>query len=119
MLLYPLDTVKTRIQAEQKERKEEVIRGGLFRRSISSREPLLLSKKKKPFLFQFYESIHRDGVLQLFNGVKPKFYHALTSSFVYFFAFSGLKRKVEERNPNQKISIGMSLIVATTAAAMV
>jgi len=118
MLLYPLDTVKTRIQAEQTERKEEVVRGGLFRRSISSREPLLLSKKKKPFLFQFYESIHRDGVLQLFNGVKPKFYHALTSSFVYFFAFSGLKRKVEERNPNQKISIGMSLIVATTAAAM-
>ena len=108
MLLYPLDTVKTRIQAEQK--KEEVKQSGvgLFRRSISGP---LLPPQKKPFLYQFYESVHRDGLLQLFSGVKPKFYHSMISSFVYFFAFSGLKRKVEERNPNQKISVGMSLLV--------
>ena len=113
MLLYPLDTVKTRIQAEQK--KEEVKQSGvgLFRRSISGP---LLPPQKKPFLYQFYESVHRDGLLQLFSGVKPKFYHSMISSFVYFFAFSGLKRKVEERNPNQKISVGMSLLVATLAA---
>lgn len=119
MLLYPLDTVKTRIQAEQKQEEEagNFRGGGLFRRSMSG--PLLPKKTNNaaPFLYQFYESVHRDGLLQLFNGVRPKFYHSMMSSFVYFFAFSGLKRKVEERNPHQKISIGMSLLVATLAAA--
>ena len=128
-----MDTVKTRIQAEDKTAKNQERekqqrqqqQGGLFRRSFTGSTMISLQQQQqqqqvlanKPFLYLFYESVKSEGLLELFAGLEPKMFHAFLSSFAYFLTFSGLKRKVERDSGGKKISVTMSLVISTIAAA--
>ena len=115
MLLYPLDTVKTRIKPSKKGGSQTIGRWSL-----------------SPLHFRTFTTTPKEAVLVPVLRVGPSRWFTSTLQrrqakvlplndiiVRVFFAFSGLKRKVEERNPNQKISVGMSLLVAALAAASV
>ena len=89
---YPLDTVKTRIQATVgKER-----------------------ARRKTWLEVFSELVEKEGPLALFAGVGAKGVQSWTSSFIYFLAFSSLRRAWEART-GSKIGMRDNLVVAAMA----
>lgn len=58
--------------------------------------------------------MQKEGVSALFAGVGAKGVHSWTSSFLYFLAFSSLKRSWEART-GKKIGMGANLVVAALA----
>ncbi len=90
---YPLDTIKTRIQAEV---------------------DVGVNRKRKTWKRVFNDLVTNEGYGALFAGVGAKGAHSMTSSFLYFLAFSSLKRKVEQRS-GRKIGIAENLTIAMLA----
>ena len=89
MAFYPLDTVKTRIQAA-------VERDG---------------ERRRTWVEVFIALVEKEGAAALFAGVGAKGAHAMASSFLYFLAFSSLRRRYEART-GAKIGVGANLFIA-------
>jgi hypothetical protein len=53
---------------------------------------------------KYYEQVEKEGVSGLFAGVGAKGAHSWISSFIYFLAFSSLKRHWEARTVGGCIS---------------
>ena len=92
VVFYPLDTVKTRIQAAVENEK------------VHSRT----------WFDVFSSLVQKEGLAALFAGVGAKGVHSLTSSFLYFLTFSALRRRVEAQT-GAKIGVGANLLIAALA----
>ena len=91
VVFYPLDTVKTRIQAAVENEKVQ----------------------NRKWFDVFSSLVHKEGLAALFAGVGAKGVHSLTSSF-YTLTFSALRRRVEAQT-GAKIGVGVNLLIAALA----
>jgi len=89
---YPLDTIKTRIQAEVD----------------------VEGQRRKTWMEVFNDLVENEGPWALFAGVGAKGAHSMASSFLYFLAFSSLRRRVEARSGRQ-IGVAANLAIAMLA----
>ena len=89
---YPLDTIKTRIQAEVD----------------------VEGQRRKTWMEVFNDLVENEGPWALFAGVGAKGAHSMASSFLYFLAFSALRRRVEARSGRQ-IGVATNLVIAMLA----
>ena len=89
---YPLDTIKTRIQAEVD----------------------VEGQRRKTWMEVFNDLVENEGPWALFAGVGAKGAHSMASSFLYFLAFSSLRRRVEARSGRQ-IGVTTNLAIAMLA----
>ena len=92
VVFYPLDTVKTRIQAAVENEKV----------------------RSRTWFDVFSSLVQKEGLAALFAGVGAKGVHSLTSSFLYFLTFSALRRRVEAQT-GAKIGVGANLLIAALA----
>jgi len=100
LALYPIDTVKTRIQAES------AARGNNSEADDDGNGfwcPQWVTKLARVF--------REEGAAGAYGGALAKSAHSLSSSFLYFLAFSALKRTYEERT-GKKIGVGATLAAA-------
>ena len=103
LALYPIDTVKTRIQAES------AARGNNSEADDDGNGfwcPQWVTKLARVF--------REEGAAGAYGGALAKSAHSLSSSFLYFLAFSALKRTYEERT-GKKIGGGAPLAAAAAA----
>ena len=89
---YPLDTIKTRIQAAVD----------------------VEGQRRRTWNEVFNDLVENEGVWALFAGVGAKGAHSMASSFLYFLAFSSLRRRVEARSGRQ-IGVTTNLAIAMLA----
>ena len=89
---YPLDTIKTRIQAAVD----------------------VEGQRRKTWTEVFNDLVENEGPWALFAGVGAKGAHSMASSFLYFLAFSSLRRRVEARS-GKKIGVAANLAIAMLA----
>ena len=89
---YPLDTIKTRIQAAVD----------------------VEGQRRRTWNEVFNDLVENEGVWALFAGVGAKGAHSMASSFLFFLAFSSLRRRVEARS-GQKIGVAANLAIAMLA----
>ena len=89
---YPLDTIKTRIQAAVD----------------------VEGQRRKTWIEVFNDLVENEGPWALFAGVGAKGAHSMASSFLYFLAFSSLRRRVEARSGRQ-IGVTTNLAIAMLA----
>ncbi|KDP40136.1 hypothetical protein JCGZ_02134 [Jatropha curcas] len=96
-ILYPLDTCKTKYQAELKatDRQQKY-------RNISD---------------VFWEAISSGQVLSLYQGLGTKNLQAFISQFVYFYGYSFFKRLYLKKSGNKRIGTKANLIIAAAAGA--
>lgn len=112
VLLYPLDVVKTRKQADvSEERKQQPQQPG--------GAALATANKHKSYnMWLTCWLIYRhEGVGGLFAGLSSKVVHTVVSNFAYFYWYSFLKQAVEKRS-GASISTGMNLLIASVAGAL-
>lgn len=95
-ILYPLDTCKTKYQAEVRAHHQ------LKYRNISD---------------VLWEAISTHQVLSLYQGLGTKNLQAFISQFVYFYGYSFFKRLYLEKSGNKSIGTKANLIVAAAAGA--
>jgi aspartate-semialdehyde dehydrogenase/adenine nucleotide transporter 17 len=89
---YPLDTIKTRIQAAVD----------------------VEGQRRKTWTEVFNDLVENEGPWALFAGVGAKGAHSMASSFLYFLAFSSLRRRVEAHS-GKKIGVAANLAIAMLA----
>ena len=89
---YPLDTIKTRIQAAVD----------------------VEGQRRKTWIEVFNDLVENEGPWALYAGVGAKGAHSMASSFLYFLAFSALRRRVEARSGRQ-IGVATNLVIAMLA----
>lgn len=80
-VFYPLDTVRSRLQLEDK-------------------------RKSKNTLATMKDLVQEDGLASLYNGLEPVLYSLFTSGFVYFYSFHGLRRVAGEKTALKDLAIG-------------
>lgn len=108
VLLYPLDVVKTRQQAEVQENAK----------IASSVTTLAKPTRKTQNMWVTCWLLYRsEGVEGLFAGLSSKVVHTVFSNFAYFYWYSFLKQAVERRS-GKAITTGMNLIIASLAGAL-
>ncbi|TYJ96048.1 peroxisomal adenine nucleotide carrier 1-like [Cucumis melo var. makuwa] len=95
-VLYPLDTCKTKYQAENQSEHQRKYR------NISD---------------VLWEAISTGHVGSLYQGLGTKNFQSFISSFIYFYGYSFLKRIYLKRSGNKKIGTKANLIVAAAAGA--
>ncbi|KGN48027.1 peroxisomal adenine nucleotide carrier 1 [Cucumis sativus] len=95
-VLYPLDTCKTKYQAENQSQHQRKYR------NISD---------------VLWEAISTGRVGSLYQGLGTKNFQSFISSFIYFYGYSFLKRIYLKRSGNKKIGTKANLIVAAAAGA--
>lgn len=95
-VLYPLDTCKTKYQAENQSQHQRKYR------NISD---------------VLWEAISTGHVGSLYQGLGTKNFQSFISSFIYFYGYSFLKRIYLKRSGNKKIGTKANLIVAAAAGA--
>lgn len=105
--MYPIDVVKTRIQAESALGDE--IKSELSRSSNGAE-----ARAARGWTRRMVAALRRDGAASLYVGAWSKTAHSISSSFLYFLAFSAMKRRYEERTGG-KIGMGATLLVAAAA----
>jgi len=93
-LLYPLDTCKTKYQAEAK--------AGEFR-------------KYRSLLDVLREAITSGNILSLYQGLSTKNLQSVISQFIYFYAYSFFKQWYLKRAKVLKMGTGTNLLVAAAA----
>ncbi|KAJ6981802.1 hypothetical protein NC653_025028 [Populus alba x Populus x berolinensis] len=93
---YPLDTCKTKYQAEVRAHHQQKYR------NISD---------------VFWEAIASRQVLSLYQGLGTKNLQSFISQFVYFYGYSFFKRLYLEKSRNKTIGTKANLIVAAAAGA--
>ncbi|OVA05495.1 Mitochondrial carrier protein [Macleaya cordata] len=95
-VLYPLDTCKTKYQAENR------VQGQQRYRNLSD---------------VLWEAISTHQVLSLYQGLGIKNLQSFISQFVYFYGYSYFKRLYVEWSGNKSIGTKANLIVAAAAGA--
>ncbi|KAA0061712.1 hypothetical protein IC582_009969 [Cucumis melo] len=95
-VLYPLDTCKTKYQAENQSEHQRKYR------NISD---------------VLWEAISTGHLGSLYQGLGTKNFQSFISSFIYFYGYSFLKRIYLKRSGNKKIGTKANLIVAAAAGA--
>ncbi|XP_057956769.1 peroxisomal adenine nucleotide carrier 1-like [Malania oleifera] len=94
--LYPLDTCKTKYQAEVRAHHHQKYR------NISD---------------VLWEAISTHKVLSLYQGLGTKNVQSFVSQFIYFYGYSFFKRLYLERTGNKNIGTKANLVVAAAAGA--
>ena len=105
--------MKTRIQAES-------ALGGEFKSELerlSNGADARASRASRGWTKRMAAALRRDGAASLYVGAWSKTAHSISSSFLYFLAFSGMKRRYEERTGG-KIGTGATLLVAAAAGCL-
>lgn len=95
-ILYPLDTCKTKYQAEARE--------GEYRKYRSSLDVLR-------------EAISSRQLISLYQGLGTKNLQSFASQFVYFYSYSYIKNLYLRRSERKRMGTGANLIVAAAAGA--
>ncbi|KAF5452477.1 hypothetical protein F2P56_027472 [Juglans regia] len=95
-VLYPLDTCKTKYQAEVRTHHQQKYR------NISD---------------VLWEAISTRRVLSLYQGLGTKNLQSFVSQFVYFYGYSFFKRLYLEKSGNKTIGTRANLIIAAAAGA--
>ncbi|KAF3504152.1 hypothetical protein F2Q69_00039779 [Brassica cretica] len=95
-ILYPLDTCKSKYQAEIS------VPGNHKYRRISD---------------VFWEAISSGNVLSLYQGLGTKNVQSFVSSFIYFYSYSYFKRLHSERIGSKSIGTTANLLIAAASAA--
>ncbi|KAF8053979.1 hypothetical protein N665_1358s0014 [Sinapis alba] len=95
-ILYPLDTCKSKYQAEIS------VPGNHKYRNISD---------------VFWEAISSGNVLSLYQGLGTKNVQSFVSSFIYFYSYSYFKRLHSERIGSKSIGTKANLLIAAASAA--
>ncbi|GMY27481.1 peroxisomal adenine nucleotide carrier 1-like [Fagus crenata] len=95
-ILYPLDTCKTKYQAEVRAHHQQ---------------------KYKNISDVLWEAISTRQVLSLYQGLGTKNLLSFISQFVYFYGYSFFKRLYLEKSGNRTIGTKANLIVAAAAGA--
>lgn len=95
-ILYPLDTCKTKYQAEVRTHHQQKYR------NISD---------------VLWEAISTRQVLSLYQGLGTKNLQSFISQFVYFYGYSFFKRLYLEKSGNKTIGTRANLIIAAAAGA--
>ncbi|CAA7024695.1 unnamed protein product [Microthlaspi erraticum] len=93
-ILYPLDTCKSKFQAEIR------VRGQQKYRYLSD---------------VFWEAISSGNVLSLYQGLGTKNLQSFISSFIYFYSYSYFKRLHSERIGSKSIGTKANLLIAAAA----
>ncbi|KAL0584107.1 hypothetical protein ABG067_005991 [Albugo candida] len=103
ILLYPLDVVKTRHQAE--------------RTYPDSKSGAIVRKNGiKSMLYRIYKE---EGPSGLYAGLNSKILHTMISNFAYFYWYSFLKHFTQKRwTKGKQLTTSLSLLVATLAGAI-
>uniref|UniRef100_A0A1J3K7K3 Peroxisomal adenine nucleotide carrier 2 n=1 Tax=Noccaea caerulescens TaxID=107243 RepID=A0A1J3K7K3_NOCCA len=95
-ILYPLDTCKSKFQAE--------IRGR--------------GQQKYRYLSDvLWEAIAKKQVLSLYQGLGTKNFQSFISQFIYFYSYSYFKRLHSERRGSKSIGTKANLLIAAAAGA--
>ncbi|KAJ4847290.1 NAD(+) salvage pathway protein [Turnera subulata] len=95
-ILYPLDTCKTKYQAEIRARHQQKYR------KVSD---------------VFWEAISSGKFLSLYQGLGSKNLQSFISSFLYFYGYSFFKRLYLEKSGNKSIGTRANLLIAAAAGA--
>ncbi|TQD90298.1 hypothetical protein C1H46_024126 [Malus baccata] len=95
-ILYPLDTCKTKYQAEVRAQHQQKYR------NISD---------------VLWEAISTRQVLSLYQGLGTKNFQSFISQFIYFYGYSFFKRLYLEKSGNKNMGTRANLIVAAAAGA--
>lgn len=95
-ILYPLDTCKTKYQAES--------------RDVSTR-------KYRSTLDVLKEARSSGQLLALYQGIGTKNFQSFVSQFIYFYSYSFLKNLYLRRSSKKRMGTGANLIVAAAAGA--
>ncbi|CAN6328384.1 unnamed protein product [Urochloa humidicola] len=96
-VLYPLDTCKSKFQAEL-----QTHHGAHKYRNLSD---------------VFWEAIRKKQLLSLYQGLNTKNFQSFISSFFYFYGYSYFKRLYLEKSGAKSIGTTANLIVAAAAGA--
>ncbi|XP_065863388.1 peroxisomal adenine nucleotide carrier 1-like [Euphorbia lathyris] len=96
-ILYPLDTCKTKYQAELKAHHQQKYR------NVSD---------------VFWEAISSRRVLSLYQGLGTKNLQSFISQFIYFYGYSFFKRLYLKETGNKRIGTTANLVVAAAAGAV-
>lgn len=80
-VFYPLDTVRSRLQLEDK-------------------------RRAKNTLATMIDIVNDEGLMSLYRGLEPVLYSLFTSGFVYFYSFHGLRRVAGEKTALKDLAIG-------------
>ncbi|CEG35322.1 mitochondrial carrier family [Plasmopara halstedii] len=111
VLLYPLDVVKTRIQVDVDNIKEEESE------ELKEKTMKLREKSARSMLVFAWFIYRQEGFEGLFAGLSSKIVHTVLSNFAYFYWYSFLISAVE-KHFKLPTTTGMSLLVASTAGAL-
>ncbi|KAH7574564.1 hypothetical protein ACOSP7_008702 [Xanthoceras sorbifolium] len=95
-ILYPLDTCKTRYQAEARAHGQQKYR------NLSD---------------VFWEAISTGQVVSLYQGLGTKNLQSFISQFVYFYGYSYFKRLYTEKSGKKSIGTTANLVIAAAAGA--
>ncbi|BFG15334.1 hypothetical protein CerSpe_016080 [Prunus speciosa] len=95
-ILYPLDTCKTKYQAEVRAHHQQKYR------NISD---------------VLWEAISTHQVLSLYQGLGTKNFQSFISQFIYFYGYSFFKRLYLEKSGNKTMGTKANLIIAAAAGA--
>ncbi|KAL6843068.1 hypothetical protein ACP4OV_027142 [Aristida adscensionis] len=96
-VLYPLDTCKTKFQAELQSQQ-----GAHKYRNLSD---------------VFWEAVRKRQILSLYQGLNTKNIQSFISSFCYFYGYSYFKRLYLEKSGAKSIGTTANLLVAAAAGA--
>ncbi|XP_050218348.1 peroxisomal adenine nucleotide carrier 2-like [Mercurialis annua] len=96
-ILYPLDTCKTKYQAELAAKHQR--------------------RKYRNIADVFWEAVSTGRVLSLYQGLGTKNLQSFISSFIYFYEYSLLRRLYLEKTGKKTIGTKANLIVAAAAGA--
>ena len=115
---YPLDTIKTKIQANRSENSHSNTLYNDDNQNIKSNQP---KKKQLKNWYLLQAIINQElDIRSLFRGIHLKGLHTITSSFAYFYLYSYLqsyhRNKKLIRNSDPKIYAGERMLLATLAA---
>lgn len=95
-MLYPLDTCKTKYQAEA--------RAGKHRKYRSPADV-------------FKEALQSRQLFSLYQGLETKNLQSFVSQFIYFYSYSYIKNIYLKRSRKERMGTGANLIVAAAAGA--
>ncbi|KAH8490939.1 hypothetical protein Peur_064896 [Populus x canadensis] len=95
-ILYPLDTCKTKYQAEARDHGQQ---------------------KYRNLTDVLWEAISTRQVLSLYQGLGTKNLQSFISQFIYFYGYSYFKRLYLEKSGSKKIGTKVNLFIAAAAGA--
>ncbi|KAL1213633.1 Peroxisomal adenine nucleotide carrier 1 [Cardamine amara subsp. amara] len=95
-ILYPLDTCKSKFQAEIRARGQQ---------------------KYRYLSDVMWEAISKAQVFSLYQGLGTKNFQSFISQFIYFYSYSYFKRVHSERTGSKSIRTKANLLIAAAAGA--